>query len=112
MKQSRDDKSYYELCEKLRLEEHKKDSVVFHYGDPGSTFYVVLEGSVEVRVPVPIILERDSATPEGLISFIIMYFHFIHWKELHRGRQVLHLFYNELRRCNIMVDEHGDFNAE
>ena len=86
---TKDEKSSFELCEKLRLEEYKAGQTVFNYGDPGSYFYVILSGSVEVRVPNPIILEQDSATPEGLISFIIMYFYDICWNLIPRGEQAL-----------------------
>jgi CRP-like cAMP-binding protein len=48
---SRDEKTQYELCDKLRLEEHSADAVIFNFGDPGSYFYVIIEGSVDVRVP-------------------------------------------------------------
>ena len=74
LKKQRDEKTYLELCMRLRLEEHGPDSIVFNYGEVGSHFYVIIEGKIDVRVPCPVELEEDSATPEGLISFIIMYF--------------------------------------
>ena len=106
----RDEKTLNEFCQKLRLEEHQTSSVVFHYGDPGSNFYCILSGSVNVRIPSLVELEEDSATPEGLISFIVMYFKDIYWKEIENCSFVLHLLYNELTRCDIEFDEKGIFD--
>ena len=101
-----------ELCQKLKLEEHAAGSVVFNYGDPGTNFYCVLSGSVDVRVPCPVELEEDSATPEGVISFIIVHFKDIYWKDIERGSAVLHLFYNELTRCNLNFEDNGSFDQD
>jgi hypothetical protein len=95
----------------LRLEEHTAGSVIFNFGDPGSYFYVVIEGSVDVRVPNQVGLEEDSATPEGLISFIIMYFSDIFWQQIPRGESVLQLLYEEIRRFGIEIDESGHFDT-
>ena len=57
MKKVRDQKTYYELCKNLQLEEYDADSYVFNYGDVGSHFYIIIEGSVNVMVPMPIELE-------------------------------------------------------
>ena len=62
------------------MSEHTAGSIVFHYGDVGHHFYIVIKGEVEVRVPAPVELEEESATPEGLMSFIITYFQDINWK--------------------------------
>ena len=48
---TRDDKTHFELCEKMRLEEYKSGKVVFNFGDSGTYFYVILRGKVDVRVP-------------------------------------------------------------
>ena len=89
IKKTRDEKTYFDLCEKLGLEEHDKGSIVFNDGDIGKYFYVILSGAVEVRVSGPVQLEQDSATPEGLISFIILYFEDINWKEIVNGSMIV-----------------------
>ena len=112
IRQEQDEKTYHDLCQKLRLEEHASSSVVFHYGDQGKYFYIILDGAVEIRIPKPVELEEDSATPEGLISFIIMYFEDIHWREMEKGPSVLQLFYSELTRFNLEIDESGSFDED
>ena len=112
LKKQRDEKTYLELCMRLRLEEHGPDSIVFNYGEVGSHFYVIIEGKIDVRVPCPVELEEDSATPEGLISFIIMYFNQIYWKGVKRGSKALHMIYTELTRLGIEYDNEGKFDQE
>ena len=85
----RDEKTCYELCERLRLEQYSEGAVVFNYGDTGQLFYIVVEGEVDVRVPSPVLLEELSATPEGLISFILLYFKDIYWDRLYYGSRIV-----------------------
>ena len=33
---------------------HKAGEVVFHYGEPGKHFYIILDGTVSVLVPINI----------------------------------------------------------
>lgn len=84
----RDEKTFYDLCERLRLEEHQEGAVVFNYGDQGQLFYIVIDGLVDVKVPSPVLLEEDSASPEGLISFLILYFGDIHWEPMYHGDRI------------------------
>ena len=95
---TRDEKTHFELCEKMRLEEHKSGQVVFNFGDTGTYFYVILRGKVDVRVPQQITLEQDSATPEGLVSFLIMYYKDICWNQISWGEKVLKLLHDEMLR--------------
>ena len=44
---------------------------------------------VDVRIPAMIELEAESATPEGLLSFLIVYFDDIYWKGLFGGIDAL-----------------------
>jgi len=39
-----------------------------------------------------------------------MYFNEIHWKAIEGGSHVLHLFYDELTRCNLNFDNDGRFD--
>lgn len=41
-----------------------------------------------------------------------MHFDDIHWQETPKGRSILQLFYSELRRCELPVDEHGHFDSD
>lgn len=59
--------------------------MVFSFGDSGSTFYIVLAGEVEIRVPTPVELEGNSASPEGLLVFLITYFEIIYWDRIPDG---------------------------
>ena len=76
----------------------------------GHHFYIVIAGEVEVRVPAPVELEEESATPEGLMSFIITYFQDINWKVTDMAQTILLLFYNELDRLYIKIDQFGKFD--
>ena len=40
----------------------------------------MIKGEVEIQISDVIELEKDSATPEGLLTFIILYFYEINWK--------------------------------
>ena len=75
-------------------------------------FYIVVEGEVDVKVPSPVILEEDSATPEGLISFIMLYFNDLHWEKLFMGKRIIQLIFSELRACNVEVGPSGTFDAK
>ena len=99
------------MCKQLRLEEVAKGEIVFNYGDQGQLFYIIIEGEVEIKVPSPVLLENDSATPEGLITFILLFFKDIYWKELPNCLQTIKLVYNELSLCHVSVDENGDFDS-
>ena len=48
---------------------------------------------VDVRIPAMIELEAESATPEGLLSFLIVYFDDIYWKGLFGGTDALQLIH-------------------
>jgi CRP-like cAMP-binding protein len=70
------------LFQSLKVDEQAKGSFVFNYGDEGSTFYIILSGEVQIRVPTPVELEGDSATPEGLLVFLVTYFEIICWDKI------------------------------
>ena len=108
----RDEKTFFELCERLRLEEYSQSAIVFNYGDIGQLFYIVVEGEVDVKVPSPVILEEDSATPEGLISFIMLYFNDLHWERLYMGKRIIQLIFSELRACDVEVGPSGTFDTK
>lgn len=64
-----------------------------------------------MKVPSPVTLQEDSATPEGLISFIILYFNDIHWESLYFGQRIVDLIYTELKICGIQVSDIGSFDS-
>lgn len=39
------------MCIELKYEYKKKGDIVFNFGDIGDKFYVILQGSVSVRIP-------------------------------------------------------------
>ena len=74
-----------ELLRNLRIVEVQANEFVFRYGQLGCIFYIILAGKVSIFTPSPIELEDESATPEGLISFIVHYFYDIHWDSFKNG---------------------------
>ena len=46
-----------------------KDSRVFRYGDHGDKFYIILEGSVSVSIPMKVQLEQEEDGHEGNTLF-------------------------------------------
>jgi hypothetical protein len=49
------------LIDNLRYSTIKEGQYVFHLGDKGDLFYIILRGSVSVQLPVSI--ESDAARP-------------------------------------------------
>ena len=56
----------------------------------------MIKGEVEVKISNVIELEKDSASPEGLLTFIILYFYEINWKVSEKYQKVLKLIDLEL----------------
>lgn len=40
------------MCEQMEVLIHKAGETVFHYGEPGNKFYIILDGTVSVLVPI------------------------------------------------------------
>lgn len=74
---------------------------MFHYGDEGNHFYILIEGEVEVRVPLPTQLEDEDATPEGLLLFLIRNYEDIYWKLIDRRISIIQILNNELKENKI-----------
>lgn len=72
----------------LGLEVVKGGKTLFHYGEPGTTFYILMEGEVEIRVPTPVEISGATNCPEGLIVFLINYFDIIFWEKIPNGFKV------------------------
>ena len=68
--------------------EHKKDDVLFKFGDKGEIFYVILDGEVEIIVPEPIELVGSDASPVGILNFVVNYFEDIFWENLDNGSRI------------------------
>lgn len=96
-----EEKTIQYLYRNLRFCELKPRQQVFQYGDEGELFYIVMEGEVVIKTPAPDTLEDDQCTPEGLLIFLIEYFHEIQWKLLRDGERVRNLFVKELEAVNI-----------
>lgn len=40
-----------ECCKVMTLEEYSTEDIIFHFGDKGEKFYIILSGSVSVKIP-------------------------------------------------------------
>ena len=85
---------------------------MFKYGDPGNHFYIVVQGKVNVRVPLPVQLEDDEATPISLLYFIIENYDDIYWKSIERKASIQEMIQQELRENSIRVDQKGRFDTD
>ena len=85
---------------------------MFHYGEKGDLFYIILEGKVEVRTVSPVELDGESTTPEGLITFIISYWRDIYWAKIPECYTIRELFTRELQRLKVPVDLDGNFDEQ
>ena len=78
---------------------------MFHYGDRGSLFYIIIEGEVEIRTPSPVELDNDSATAEGILVFIVTYFDDIYWEKIYQGQKIQQVFLKELMKLNVNLTD-------
>jgi hypothetical protein len=46
-------RAYREVINSLSLKQQPSGRVLFNYGDKGDFFYVMLQGSVSIRIPNP-----------------------------------------------------------
>ena len=42
---------HQQCCQRMLLETHEKNNILFHFGDKGDKFYIILKGSVSVKIP-------------------------------------------------------------
>ena len=110
MEQTADADSMFQLYQKLGYTAHRAGEAVFHYGDKGDLFYIILEGKVEVRTVSPVELDGESTTPEGLITFIISYWKDIYWAKISDSYTIKDMFMNELQRLKVPVDLDSNFD--
>lgn len=80
-----DAETMQQLFNSLKYEDCLEGHTVFNYGDQGNTFYILLAGEVEIRVPTPVELENSSNSPEGLLVFLITYYDIIYWEKIPNG---------------------------
>ena len=76
-----------ECCKVMNLEEYKSEDIIFNFGDKGDKFYIILSGSVSLRIPskkkikiskdiankLEKILESDSGTNNNSLESKIPY---------------------------------------
>ena len=108
---TRDNETVLTLYRNLKLEECVEGEPVFRYGDRGGLFYIIIDGEVEVRTPSPVELDEESATPEGLLSFIVSFYHDIYWDKLNAGEKIQQLFLKELKRLEVKVWDEDYFDS-
>ena len=65
-----------------------------------------------MRIPSPVELDEESATPEGLLSFIVSFYHDIYWDKLHGGDRIQQMFLKELGRLEVFVDQREFFDSQ
>ena len=111
-KQNRDEKTYNDLCKRLRLEEYESNAIIFDYGDVGEHFYVILEGEVEVRIPSPIVLDLEFSNPKGVLSFIIRHFHEIYWPQINKGLTIRSIIAAEMRNMKLLGHGNDTFDFD
>ena len=55
------------------------------FGDKGSLFYILIDGTVEIKVPSPVELE---VTADDFILFCLRFFEDIYWAKTTNGKQI------------------------
>jgi hypothetical protein len=75
-----------QIFQNLRLRTCEPKETVFLFGDRGSTFYIIIDGQVEVKTPA--IVEFDVEQDE-FFQFCLDYFSDIYWKKTTNGSKVL-----------------------
>ena len=110
MEKTHDRESVMALYQQLGFMALAEGEAVFHYGDKGDRFYIILEGKVDVRTISPVELNGDAASPVGLISFVLSFYNDIYWAKVPNGDEVKALFTKELEKYTISVDDDGNFD--
>ena len=89
----------------IRSLETVAGSTLYSLGERGEYFYIILEGSVEVRTPQVINFTGKKASPEAILSFIIDNHEDIIWEAIDRrkGPWIRDLLYEELKRLGVKV---------
>lgn len=67
------------LYKSLQLDEIPKGKEVFSYGDSGNTFYIILSGEVEIKIPASFDLEGLDCTAEAVLSFMVTFLEDVQW---------------------------------
>ena len=51
-----------QCCQHMLLETYEQNSIIFHFGDKGEKFYIILKGSVSVKIPSKkkIVLSKEN----------------------------------------------------
>lgn len=91
-----EEKTIQYLFQHMRYAEYAPEDYVFHYGEEGNLFYIIMEGEVIIKTPAPENIEGEQATPEGFLIYLIEYFDEIQWNRMMDGREVRSIFLKEL----------------
>lgn len=59
-----------ECCKVMNLEEYSADDIIFNFGDKGEKFYIILTGSVSVKIPAKRRLFVSKQTVNRLEKFL------------------------------------------
>ena len=88
----------------MRFAEYAPGEYVFHYGDEGNLFYIIMEGQVIIKTPAPETVEKEQATPEGFLIYLLEYFDEIQWAKMAEGREIRSVFLKELLSLGVKID--------
>ena len=68
------------LIRKMRFKASEKNEMVFHFGDIGELFYIIMDGEVIIKVPSPAIIEGEKAAAKAfLLEYLVEQFEIVHW---------------------------------
>ena len=89
------------LYKSLQLEEFDKGQIIFHYGDSGSTFYIIISGEVEIKVPAVFELDGLECTAEAVLAFLVTFQEDIYWVKMPNGDKIKKELDDELKKFNL-----------
>lgn len=81
----------------LNVQQMEQNSFVFKFGEIGESFYIIMSGSVQIIVPVPVIVEDHDAKPMGLLKIALENFNDIAWINIENGTTCRDLILKELK---------------
>lgn len=58
---------------------------MFRFGEIGESFYIIMSGSVQIIVPVPVVVEDQDTKPMGLLKIALENFNDIAWVNIENG---------------------------
>lgn len=69
----------------LKVQEMQEDSFVFKFGEIGESFYIVMSGTVQIVMPVPVKVVDNDTKPLELLKIVLENFDDIAWINIENG---------------------------